>query len=228
MGGFANNAPIVTDGLVFYVDAGNNKSYPGSGTTWTDLIGGVDGSLVNTPTYSSSNGGLVITDGNDDVINFDSFASSFPVSEGTVCVSVKLTNLNGDADLIASLRYNSSNNIEIYQYVGTIRFKYKAGGTTKEISISTSSFSTSLFYMLTLTFSSSGDKIEAYVNGVSQGSATSLGTWSGTPADWGFGANTSTTSNNQAMQLSSSRVYNRALSATEITQNYNALKNRFE
>jgi hypothetical protein len=35
MGGFANNAPIVTDGLVFYVDAGNSNSYPGSGTTWS-------------------------------------------------------------------------------------------------------------------------------------------------------------------------------------------------
>ena len=34
---------IVTDGLVFYVDAGNDKSYPGSGTTWSDLIGGNDG-----------------------------------------------------------------------------------------------------------------------------------------------------------------------------------------
>lgn len=218
---------IVTDGLVFYVDAANGSSYPGSGTTWTDLIAGVNGSLINGPTYSSSNGGLVITDGSNDVVNFDSFASSFPVSEGTVCVFVKLTNLSGDADLIASLRYSSSNNMEIYQYSGTIRFKYKAGGTTKEISISTSSFSTSSFYMLTLTFSSSGDKVEAYVDGVSQGSATSLGTWSGTPVDWGFGANTSTSSNNQAMQLSSSRVYNRALSSSEILQNYNALKNRF-
>ena len=218
---------VVTDGLVFAVDAANKKSYPGSGTTWTDLIAGVNGSLINGPTYSSSNCGLIITDGSDDAINFDSFASSFPVLEGTVCVFVKLTNLSGDADLIASLRVNSSNNIEIYQHTGYIRLKYKAGGTTKEISISTSSFSTSSFYMLTLTFSSSGNKVEAYVNGVSQGSATSLGTWSGTPVDWGFAANTSTLGNNQAMQLSSSRVYNRALSVSEVLQNYNALKGRF-
>ena len=49
MGGFANNAPIVTDGLVFYVDAGNSSSYPGSGTTWSDLIGSDDATLITVP-----------------------------------------------------------------------------------------------------------------------------------------------------------------------------------
>ena len=52
-----NRNSIVTDGLVFYVDAGNEDSYAGSGTTWTDLIGGNNGTLANGPTYSSANGG---------------------------------------------------------------------------------------------------------------------------------------------------------------------------
>jgi hypothetical protein len=68
MGGFANNAPIVTDGLVFYVDAGNGNSYPGSGTTWSDLVGGNDGALTNGPTYDSGNGGSIVFDGVDDVV----------------------------------------------------------------------------------------------------------------------------------------------------------------
>ena len=42
-----NRNSIVTDGLVFYVDAGNEDSYPGSGTTWTDLIGGFGGTLTS-------------------------------------------------------------------------------------------------------------------------------------------------------------------------------------
>ena len=49
---------IVTDGLVFYVDAANSNSYPGSGTTWTDLIGSNNATLDNGPTYSSSNGAV--------------------------------------------------------------------------------------------------------------------------------------------------------------------------
>ena len=48
---------IATDGLVFYVDAGNKNSYSGSGSTWTDLSGnGNHGTLYNSPTYSSSDG----------------------------------------------------------------------------------------------------------------------------------------------------------------------------
>jgi hypothetical protein len=70
MGGFANNAPIVTNGLVLYVDAGNNNSYPESGTTWTDLIGGNNGTLTNGPTYNSGNGGYIDLDGSNDLVNF--------------------------------------------------------------------------------------------------------------------------------------------------------------
>jgi len=52
------NPAIVRDGLVLCLDAANRKSYPGSGTTWTDLSGrGNTGTLTNGPTYSSSNGG---------------------------------------------------------------------------------------------------------------------------------------------------------------------------
>ena len=68
MGGFANNAPIVTDGLVFYVDAGNSNSYPGSGTTWSDLIGSNDGALTNGPTFDSANGGSIVFDGTNDYV----------------------------------------------------------------------------------------------------------------------------------------------------------------
>jgi hypothetical protein len=44
---------------VLSLDAGNTASYPGSGSTWTDLIGGLTFNLVNNPTYSSSNGGRI-------------------------------------------------------------------------------------------------------------------------------------------------------------------------
>ena len=58
---------IVTDGLVFYVDAGNSKSYPGSGTTWYDLSGRKnDGTFSATPTTSNSGGGSITFDGIDD------------------------------------------------------------------------------------------------------------------------------------------------------------------
>ena len=57
---------IVTDGLVFYVDAANENSYSGSGTDWNDLMGTYDSTLANNPTYSSTNGGNLDFDGSDD------------------------------------------------------------------------------------------------------------------------------------------------------------------
>ena len=55
--GLAHSPRIVTDGLVLALDAGNTKSYPGSGTDWYDRSGnGNDGTLTNGPTYSSDDG----------------------------------------------------------------------------------------------------------------------------------------------------------------------------
>ena len=60
---FNYSPKTVTDGLVFAVDAANKKSYPGSGTTWTDLAGSNDGTLTNGPTFDSGNGGSIDFDG---------------------------------------------------------------------------------------------------------------------------------------------------------------------
>ena len=60
---------IVTSGLALYLDAGNASSYPGSGTNWNDLSGnGRNGTLTNGPTYSATNGGSIVFDGIDDFV----------------------------------------------------------------------------------------------------------------------------------------------------------------
>ena len=61
---------IITDGLVIALDAANTKSYPGSGTTWSDLSGNSNnGTLTNGPTFNSGNGGSIVFDGTNDYIN---------------------------------------------------------------------------------------------------------------------------------------------------------------
>jgi hypothetical protein len=55
----AQELGFVTTGLQLHLDAGNTTSYPGTGSTWTDLIGSKTFTLYNTPTYSSSNGGYL-------------------------------------------------------------------------------------------------------------------------------------------------------------------------
>ena len=67
---FSYSPKIVTDGLVLYLDAANNRSYPGSGTTWTDLSrGGNNGTLTNGPTFNGANGGSIVFDGTNDFID---------------------------------------------------------------------------------------------------------------------------------------------------------------
>ena len=66
----SHSPSIITQNLVLCLDAGNSKSYPGSGTTWTDLSGnGNNGTLRNSPTYSVDNLGKIVFDGVDDDID---------------------------------------------------------------------------------------------------------------------------------------------------------------
>ena len=61
--------PVVTTGLQLYLDAGNASSYSGSGTDWTDLSGNSrNGTLTNGPTYSATNGGSIVFDGSNDYV----------------------------------------------------------------------------------------------------------------------------------------------------------------
>jgi hypothetical protein len=76
----AHSPQISLNGLVLCLDAGNSKSYPGSGTVWTDLSGrGNTGTLTNGPTFNSDNGGSIVFDGTNDYIQFST------VSVQTVC-----------------------------------------------------------------------------------------------------------------------------------------------
>tara|TARA_B100001564_G_scaffold345892_1_gene345053 strand:+ start:290 stop:994 length:705 start_codon:yes stop_codon:yes gene_type:complete len=81
---------IVTDGLVFYVDAAYKKSYAGSGTTWVDIVGGVDGTLTNGASFSTVGGGCIDFDGSNDYCAFtlpamgtDSFTMDLWVKQDT-------------------------------------------------------------------------------------------------------------------------------------------------
>lgn len=67
----ASGPDIVEDGLVLYLDAANERSYPGSGTTWYNLVDGVDSSvsLINTPTYSSNNNGYFTFNGSNQYLS---------------------------------------------------------------------------------------------------------------------------------------------------------------
>ena len=64
----------VSTAPTLYLDAANKKSYPGTGTTWSDLAGSNNGTLTNGPTFDSGNGGSMDFDGTDDKIHGHNFS----------------------------------------------------------------------------------------------------------------------------------------------------------
>ena len=79
---FTSSENIVTDGLIFRVDAGDSSSYSGTGTTWTDVVNGNNGTILNGTAYNSAEGGYFDFDGVDDKVDFGQPAilESFPMS----------------------------------------------------------------------------------------------------------------------------------------------------
>ena len=75
--------PIVSKGLVFCVDAKDKDSYPGSGTTWTDVVNSRPGTITNSPTFNSS--GYFDFDGSNDYVDFADH-STFEVTAVTLSV----------------------------------------------------------------------------------------------------------------------------------------------
>ena len=89
--------PIVTSGLVLSLDAGNSSSYPGTGTTWTDLSGSVNtGTVFNSPVYSSANGGYLDFDGIDDYASGANSVSTDLTGDMSCEVWFKLDAVAGD------------------------------------------------------------------------------------------------------------------------------------
>lgn len=226
-----NSAPsIVTSGLILNLDAGNASSYPGTGTTWTDLSPtGNNGTLVNGVGYSSSNGGVLTFDGVNDYVELGT-NTSLNLINISISVWVKPTTTTDYIPIIGRYANTTPNNgWELFYLKSTNKFYF--GGRESVSSylqlMSNNTYSLNNWYNITGV--KSGNVWSLYVNGVLDNSLT-LG--SGTIT---FGTNSMQIGGELAggtwyygkSDISQSIIYNRALSQGEVTQNYNTLKTRF-
>jgi hypothetical protein len=224
-GGFnmSVSSPIVTSGLVLYLDAGNPSSYPGSGTTWTDLSGNSkNGTLLNGTAFSSTNGGNLVFDGTDDYVTVTEIGqlTRFSIESWFRPTSYP----NNYAAVIASVYpgTNATVNFKIGYEAGT----GMVGGTYVGNWFYTPSVSTSLNTWQQIIFTYDGSGLAIYSNGASGGSNA----FTGTPNSGGAGIRIGRRWDNPdyfAGNIAITRIYNRALTSTEILQNYNAQKSRF-
>ena len=104
---------IVTTGLQLYLDAGRTSSYPGTGTAWTDLSGNSrNGTLTNSPTYSSANGGFIVFDGTNDFVQC---SGSLTATAATFVIWLRR---NGPQDDFDGIMYSRSTNATGISFFG--------------------------------------------------------------------------------------------------------------
>jgi len=226
--------PIVTSGLVLNLDAGNTTSYPGSGTTWTDLSGNsLNVTLNNGPTFESANGGSIVFDGTNDYGTIgDSSILDFTGSPLSICVWINRVG-NASPQVEETIIHKESGVSVIGGYffsvngnTGTYSLRIRNSSSTNDTFTGNSgSVITGNWVFLCLTYDNS--TIRGYVNGAFDNSLNSTISIGNTNNPMGICAPYTGTSNWGNFKVASINLYNRALSASEVTQNYNALRGRF-
>jgi hypothetical protein len=218
---------IVTNGLVLALDAGNVKSYPGSGTTWLDKSGnGNNGTLTNGPTFSSANGGSIVFDQVDDFVTAPNNSSiNLTEAGGAVSVWVK-TGVNATGSLNGNLvgKTNTySNGYWLVKYNNKVRMSLY--GTSNLEMIGEKPITDDIWHHVVATWTSS--QLTIYIDGALDKTQSYNFTFTTATNPLYIGRQNNTGEGYFKGNISQVQIYNRALSAQEVLQNYNATKSRF-
>ena len=226
------STPIISDGLIFNMDAANRAStIPSSATTkaLNTINTSETGSFINDTMYDSS----TITptfafDGTNDFIDLSSLTSYSSNDPHTYSAWINANTTTSYKWILNNAAGSTGTSLIVYS--ARIGFFWKGGSAVKQGSIS---ISTDTWYNLTVCYHGSSLTYDMYVNGVldtssdtSSPSAGSGTTWSAGNSNPRYGAwyNGAYDWNGNIGPL---QVYNRALSAQEVLHNYNGLRGRF-
>jgi hypothetical protein len=222
---------IVTSGLILSLDSGFLNSYPTTGLTWSDISGvGNNAKLINGPTFDSGNGGTIILDGTNDYIDFPSMTTSslgLNTSNGaSICCWINLKLLSRWTGVFAFWLTNNvcdfGWDIQPNNILRTWKNSSSYTGFDVDGSPSFTPYADKWVYFVLV---SNSTNLLFYANGKLIESRTVSG-------------NLDTTSNSKLtlgdhwddpaqMKTSIVQIYNRALSAAEVLQNYQATYTRF-
>jgi hypothetical protein len=215
---------IVTNGLVLNLDAANPRSYPQpyNGTTWQNLVAvssSISGSLTNGVGYTGSNGGSIVFDGTNDYIILPTITNNIY----TIDFWHRMAGNDGTYGYFASsgdngLAISEGGNVDGLVYG---QFYYWNGLT---INLLGTIPSTTNWNHICALINTSTNNIQMYGNGnqLSTTTVTSMST-----SIINIGRYITANLNFLKGNLASYKIYNRALSASEVLQNFNATRARF-
>jgi len=225
--GFSNGTPtIVTDGLVFAIDAGNRQSYVSGSSTCTSLVSSVTGSLINDTQYSPSASGCWDFDGADDLIS---------------CGDMEI---NGWTGLTVEAWYKAGEDTTTHRRivskdqtgtVGAFQLRKNSGDLQWYISDGSWKISSYTAYSEDLNWHHAvgtllGGTSTLYLDGVEVASVGSVGAIDDSEnEEVVIGADSDITDPDREWlgQIANLKIYNKGLSSSEVLQNYNATKERF-
>jgi hypothetical protein len=217
---------IVYNGLVLYLDAANPRSYPGTGTAWTDISSSAtNATLTNGPTYSSSNNGSIIFNGSNQYVIGPSISSQI-TGDMTVEVWMKLNAQPTDFVRIVGTGINNASNrtFGLWVYSNDRNLLWQRLGTQDPALVTATRLTLGTWNHIVATTSGSSHTI--YLNGVSIGTASANGPWTASNQDVSIGYGYLHTYLNGS--ISGVKIYNRGLLISEVLQNFNATKGRYE
>ena len=234
--GVAYNSKIITDGLILCLDAGNSKSYPGSGTAWTDLSGnGNTGTLVNTPTYNTS-GYFNFDYTQSENVTFSNtsslqFLNRLPYTLEAWVYPTRNPGVNNWTGIFDRESNPGSGrdgyNLYFVGSAGTDTYFFTerfTSGSYNPVSVTLNqSVSVNNWHHIVGTYD--GTTLTLYRNGSSVGTpVTTTGNITNTSKSLTVGVRGG---NYFGGRISNAKIYNRALTAAEIQQNYLATKSRY-
>ena len=225
--GLFHSPKIVTDGLVLALDAANIKSYPGSGTTWSDMSGkNNNATLTNGPTFSSDDGGSIVFDGSNDFV--DGVHNDHVNLTGSVTCECWFQITGSTSDWVRLIGKGSGSNrtygLWYHQSYSGGYWLYQRYGTANVGQTLAKPVSQNVWHHMVGT--SASDVHALYVDGVLVSGPTSSGSSFHTSTD-NFTIGYAGYHTYHAGNIAVARIYNKGLTAAEVRQNYEATKGRF-
>ena len=222
--GVAYNPSIIKDGLVTLLDAGNLKSYSGSGTTWTDLsTKNQDATANGNPTFATTDGiSHFDLDGDGDYFEIANHINVSPGVTASCWVKSNTTNWNETGWLMSK-----RNQFLLHPMTGSKQFRwYIHAGGFDSTTINDSTFDITQWHNWTGTYD--GTTIRLYLNGIQGSSKARSNTLTSSTSSLGIGYDIGLAGTRFGnAKIAYCMVYNKALTASEIKQNFEAVKGRF-
>jgi len=223
---------LVTSGLQMCLDASDKNCYSGTGTSMTELVSNYnDGyqALVNGPTFSTENAGVIVLDGSNDYITVKQIDSQLY----TICLWVKFDTVANDANHVIIRQGYSPANYGLYLINGVLN-TYGVGSGGNHLSSTSITLSAGNWYNIVYIKNWTLSKEAIYINGVLEYGLSdfSAGTYSFNNSSQSYnytdlGRNVNNNNSFVDGRYASLLIYNRLLGLTEIKQNFDAQRAKF-